>query len=40
MYNRQQREQLGTSAGLSAIAHHYLLPGILLTILATPTERS
>ena len=31
-YNRRQREQLGREAGLSAIAHHYLLPGILLTI--------
>ena len=39
LYNRQQREQLGTSAGLTAIAHHYLLPGILLTIFAAPTER-
>ena len=35
LYNRQQREQLGTEAGLSAIAHHYLLPGILLTIFST-----
>ncbi len=32
LYSRQQREKLGTEAGLSAIAHHYLLPGILLTI--------
>ncbi len=39
-YNRQQREQLGTEAGLSAIAHHYLLPGILLTIFSTHTEQS
>ncbi|GAB4523191.1 MAG: class I SAM-dependent methyltransferase [Pleurocapsa sp.] len=31
-YNRQQREQLGTEVGLSAIAHHHLLPGVLLTI--------
>ncbi len=40
LYNRQQREQLGREAGLSAIAHHYLLPGILLTIFSTFTERS
>ena len=40
LYNRQQREQLGTEAGLSAIAHHYLLPGILLTIFSTCTEQS
>ena len=38
LYNRQQREQLGTEAGLLAIAHHYLLPGILLTIFSTPIE--
>ena len=40
LYNRQQREQLGTEAGLFVIAHHYLLPGILPTIFVTPTERS
>ncbi len=40
LYNRQQREQLGTSVGLSAIAHHYLMPGILLTIFSSPTEQS
>ncbi|MDJ0590050.1 MAG: class I SAM-dependent methyltransferase [Pleurocapsa sp. MO_226.B13] len=40
LYNRQQREQLARTAGLSAIAHHYLLPGILLTIFATLPERS
>ena len=40
LYNRQQREQLGRDAGLSAIAHHHLLPGILLTIFATSRERS
>ena len=39
LYNRQQREQLGREAGLSAIAHHYLMPGILLTILATSVEQ-
>ena len=32
LYNRQQREQLGREAGLSCLAHHYLLPEILLTI--------
>ena len=37
-YNRQQREQLGTEAGLSTISHHYLLPGILLTIFSRTTE--
>jgi ubiquinone/menaquinone biosynthesis C-methylase UbiE len=31
-YNQQQREQLGTDVGLSAIAHHSLLTGVLLTI--------
>ncbi|MEM7760217.1 MAG: class I SAM-dependent methyltransferase [Cyanobacteria bacterium P01_A01_bin.40] len=36
LYNRQQREQLGREAGLSAITHHHLLPGILLTIFGTP----
>ena len=40
LYNRQQREQLGIEAGLSCLNHHYLLPGILLTIFATPTEQS
>ncbi len=40
LYNQQQREQLGTEAGFSTIAHYYLLPGILLTIFATPTEQS
>ena len=39
-YNRQQREQLGTFAGLSARAHHHLLPGILLTIFSTSSEQS
>ena len=37
-YNRQQRERLGTEAGLGVIAHHYLLPGILLTIFSTRTR--
>ena len=37
LYNRQQREQLGRENGLSAIAHHYLLPGILLTIFSART---
>ena len=37
-YNRQQRERSGTEAGLSVIAHHYLLPGILLTIFSTRTR--
>ncbi len=32
LYSRQQREQLGAEVGLSAVAHHHLLPGILLTI--------
>ncbi|VEP15900.1 Methyltransferase type 11 [Hyella patelloides LEGE 07179] len=40
LYNQQQREQLGTEAGFSAIAHYYLLPGILLTVFATRTEQS
>ena len=40
LYNRQQREQLGREAGLSKIAHHYLLPGILLTIFADIIEQS
>ncbi len=40
LYNRQQREQLGKKAGLSCLAHHHLLPGILLTIFAPLTERS
>ena len=35
LYNRQQREKLGTEAGLYTIAHHYLLPGVLLTIFST-----
>ena len=39
-YNRQQRERLGTEAGLEAYASHYLLSGILLTIFSTPTEPS
>ncbi len=39
-YNRQQRERLGTEAGLEAYANHYLLSGILLTIFSTPTEQS
>lgn len=39
LYSRQQRERLGREVGLFAIAHHYLLPGILLTIFAIPTER-
>ncbi len=34
-YNRQQRKRLGTEAGLEAIAHHDLLPGVLLTIFST-----
>lgn len=34
LYNRQQRRQLGTDAGLSILAHHLLLPTILLTIFA------
>ena len=34
-YNRQQRERLGIEAGLEAIAHHDLLPGVLLTIFST-----
>ena len=38
LYNRQQREQLGTKASLSCLAHHYLLPGILLTIFSPRTE--
>ena len=37
LYNRQQREQLGIEAGLSCLAHHYLLPGILLTIFSAQT---
>lgn len=40
LYNRQQREQLGTEAGLSCLDHQYLLPGILLTIFSTRTEQS
>ncbi len=28
LYNRQQREELGTEAGLSCLAHHHLLPGM------------
>lgn len=39
LYSRQQRERVGREAGLSAIAHHHLLPGILLTIFETPTEQ-
>ena len=38
-YDRQQREQLGTEANLLTISHHYLLPGILLTIF-TPSTKS
>ena len=40
LYNRQQREQLGKEAGLSCLAHHHLLPGILLTIFTSRIERS
>jgi ubiquinone/menaquinone biosynthesis C-methylase UbiE len=40
LYNRQQREQLGTEAGLSCLAHRYLMPGILLTIFSTRTKQS
>ena len=40
LYTRQQREQLGTEADLSCLAHHHLLPGILLTIFSTHTEQS
>ncbi len=32
LYSKEQREQLGTEVGFSAIAHYYLLPAILLTI--------
>ena len=32
LYSRKKRNQLGIEAGLSMIANHYLLPGILLTI--------
>ena len=39
LYNQQQREQLGTEASLSCLAHHYLLPGILLTIFSPRTEQ-
>ncbi|MEL6438232.1 MAG: methyltransferase domain-containing protein [Cyanobacteria bacterium J06621_8] len=34
LYSQQQRQRLAAAAGLSAIAHHHLLPGILLTIFA------
>ena len=37
-YNRQQREQLGTEAGLEVIAHHDLIPSILLTVFTTRSE--
>ena len=37
LYNRQQREKLGTEANLSCLAHHDLLPGILLTIFSPRT---
>ena len=37
-YDQQQREQLGTEANLLTIAHHYLLPGILLTIFTPFTK--
>ena len=40
LYNRQQREQLGRKAGLSCLAHHHLLPEILLTIFAPRKEHS
>jgi ubiquinone/menaquinone biosynthesis C-methylase UbiE len=36
LYNQQQREKLGKEAGLSCLGHHYLLPGILLTIFRSP----
>ena len=37
-YNRQQRERLGTEAGLELIAHHDLIPSILLTVFTTRSE--
>ncbi|MGV2828815.1 class I SAM-dependent methyltransferase [Myxosarcina sp. GI1(2024)] len=40
LYSQQQRERLGTEAGLFTLAHHHLLPGILLTIFSTQTEQS
>ncbi|MBE9170690.1 class I SAM-dependent methyltransferase [Pleurocapsales cyanobacterium LEGE 06147] len=36
LYNQQQREQLGREAGLKCLSHRYLLPKVLLTILAKP----
>lgn len=39
LYNQQQREQLGREASLKCLAHHYLLPRVLLTILAKPEKQ-
>ena len=39
-YSRDQRASLGAKAGLHAIAHHSLLPGILLTIFSTNSTSS
>ena len=36
-YSQQKREELGKEVGLSCLAHHYLLPGILLTIFSSQT---
>ncbi|MDH6058740.1 class I SAM-dependent methyltransferase [Umezakia ovalisporum] len=36
LYSSQQREILGSSAGLLSVSHHYLLGPVLLTIFAKP----
>ncbi len=38
LYSPQQREILGSSAGLLCVSHHYLLGPVLLTIFVKPSE--